>query len=68
MNNPAISIDRQSKSFAVFEGATVIRPFEKYSDESEAERIARAFVAERTDKVPEMIYPCIRKMAITRRK
>lgn len=63
-----ISIDRQSKSFAVFQGFEVVRPFEKFTNEAEAEGAARAFVAERTDKEPEMVYPSIQRMTVKRHR
>lgn len=68
MINPAISIDRKNKCFAVFDGFDVVRPFEDFTDEAEAEKIGRAFVAERTAKEPELIYPVIKKMTVTRSK
>jgi hypothetical protein len=56
---PCISIDRQSKKFAIFEdnvGTT---------SEEEAIRIGRQRLAEITDEKPDIVYPFIRKITCT---
>jgi hypothetical protein len=68
MTQLTISIDRQSKAFAVFNGFETVRPFEKFTDEVEALRIAREYVAERSTEEPEIVYPVIRGMKITNRR
>lgn len=66
-----ISIDRQSKSWAVFADHTFVAPvkaFEKYEDEAQALATARAWVAEHSDPPqtdPEVVYPFISSMRIT---
>lgn len=65
MKEPKISICRQSRSFAVFDGFEVVRNFESYTNETNALETAKAFVKERTDKEPEVVYPYISSMRIT---
>jgi len=50
MNDPTISIDRRSKSFAVFDGLNIIGKFEPYTDEAEALKTAQFRVATMTAK------------------
>lgn len=62
---PQISVDRQSKTIAVFESFNCVRDFIPYTDEAVAVAEAKAWVKERSDVEPEMIYPQITSMRMT---
>lgn len=65
MNNPSISIDRQFGSWAVFDnGFDLVKPFTPYEDEAVALAEAKAWVKERTDQEPEVVYPRIHSMKV----
>jgi hypothetical protein len=64
VKEPIISIDRGSRSFAVFDGIDAVRGFERYESEENAIEIGKKFVAERTTITPEIVYPQIRSMRI----
>lgn len=70
MNDPCISIDRAVEKIAVFDGFKCVRNFTPYTDEAVALAEARAWVAERTSKQPDVIYPRITRssMRVSRRK
>lgn len=58
-----ISIDRQSKTWAVFEDIfKVVKAFEPYQDEQIALAAARAWVKERSTVEPEVVYPRLKKV------
>ena len=63
MNDPLISIDRDSKKFAVFDGDfTIVHKFTPYENEADALVEAKRIVAEHTDKEPRIVYPRITRM------
>jgi hypothetical protein len=64
MNEPVISIDRASKSFAVFDGLKLVFGFTPYENEDGAILDGKKIVAEKTDKEPEIVYPKITSMRI----
>jgi len=66
MKDPCISIDRAAKAWAVFDGFECIGGFHKYSDETQALADARAEVAKATDQEPNVVYPEITRMTLTR--
>lgn len=65
MDQPCISIDRQSKRYAIFDGLTCVGEFKPYTDEAAAEAAARSEIAKFTDKEPEIVYPSITRMTMS---
>lgn len=63
--DPVISVDRQSKMIAIFDGLKLIRDFEPYDDEKDVIRLAKMWLALRTTIEPRVIYPQITKMTMT---
>lgn len=59
MNAPWICIDYTNKRYAVFDELTRVSGFRPYQDEQEAIRTARAEIARRTDKEPEIVYSSV---------
>lgn len=56
--NPSISVDRQSKSIAVFANDfDMVRPFHHYQDEETGVADAKAWLKQFTDEKPKMVYP-----------
>ena len=68
MNVPCISIERTTKRYAIFDGFSCVRTFMPYTDEAQAIAKAKAWVAERTDIEPEITYPNITRMTVSRRR
>lgn len=66
MNAPCIAIERATKRYALFDGFSVVRCFQDYTDEAEALREGKAWIAERTDIAPEIVYPSITRMTVRR--
>jgi len=63
LTEPVISIDRASKSYAIFNnGVELVRAFRPYTDEQEAVDEAMAWCAQRTAKKPRLVYPNVTKM------
>jgi len=61
-----ISISRQSKKWAVFDGNfDCVKDFVPYTDELTALSEAKAWCAERSPQVPEIVYPQITKMTVS---
>jgi hypothetical protein len=64
-----ISIDRAASSWAVFdEDFTLKRPFEKFTDEATALEEATAWVKERSEVDPDVVYPCITSIRTSYRR
>lgn len=68
MEQPCISIQRSNKKVAIFDGFNCVRDFETYTDEAQALSDAKAWVAERTEAEPEIVYPVITRMTMTKRR
>jgi hypothetical protein len=66
MNIPCISIERKTKRYAIFDGFSCVRTFMDYTDEAQAIADGRAWIAERTDVEPEITYPNITRMTVSR--
>lgn len=66
MNNPKISVCRDSKRIAIFDGFDIVGKFESFTDEAKAIEDAKFRIATATNKVPEIVYPRITSMRITR--
>lgn len=62
MINPCISIDRQAKKYAIFDGFDCVGGFTPYADEAAALADARAEVAKHTEAEPEIVYPVVRSV------
>ena len=63
LTEPVISIDRRSKSYAIFnDGVELVRDFQPYTDEQEAIDEAMVWCAQRNAKKPRLVYPNITKM------
>jgi hypothetical protein len=54
-----ISIDRASRSYAIFDQFELLKPFQQYEIEATALREGRAWVAERSSVEPQIVYPRI---------
>lgn len=65
MDNPIISVSRQHKKIAIFDGYNIVRMFEAYTDEQEAIAEAKAWVAAKTTNEPTLAYPVIKKMRMS---
>lgn len=63
-----ISIDRQGKSWAVFHNFDCVRDFAPYSSEAVALTTAKLWCRRYSVHEPEVVYPQITSMRITRRK
>lgn len=66
LTKPSISIDRMSKSYAVFnDDFTLVRDFQPYTDKDEALAEAKEWIDRHTDvcqgDIP-VIYPSVKKM------
>ncbi len=61
-----ISIDRKAKQYAIFDGFQLLKNFTAYANEAEALASATSEVAKHTDEPPEVVYPQITKMTMTR--
>ena len=60
MKNPVITINRQDKTFAIFDNHfDLIHDFENYTDEETALAKAKSLVAKKTDVEPEIEYTVI---------
>lgn len=68
MINPCISIDRQAKKYAIFDGLECVGEFTPYTDEAAALAEARAEVAKHTAADPEIVYPRIRSVRTSLRR
>lgn len=62
MINPCISIYRQAKKYAIFDGFDCVGGFQPYTDEAAALAEARAKVAKHTATEPEVVYPVVRSV------
>lgn len=61
-----ISIDRQAKSWAVYDDMfDCVKPFEPYADEAAALATARAWILERGGVEPKVVYPSITRMTMS---
>jgi hypothetical protein len=70
--NPSISVCRHGShvSIAVFANAfECVRDFQEYPESDEARGVeeAKAWIRERTDAEPEIVYPTITSMRMTSR-
>ena len=65
MTNPIISVDRSSERIAIFDGDLLARDFESYDHEGNAIKAAEAWVAQRSQVKPNVVYPHIRRMTIS---
>jgi hypothetical protein len=65
MKEPSISIDRQAKKWAIFDGFSCVGDFKPYTDEAAALAESKAEVAKLTDKEPEIVYPVITSMRMS---
>lgn len=66
MKEPCISIDRAAKCYAIFDGFKCIGEYKPYTNEAQAESDARAEIAKTTTKEPEIVYPSITRISVTR--
>lgn len=64
MKDPIISIDRRSKSWAVFDGTDICGKFERYTDENEAIKEGFKRIAVVTSKQPRIVHPVIKKVGL----
>ena len=65
IEDPTISIDRGSSSWAVFEhDFKLVHGFINFTDENEGLAAAKAFVATRSSEEPRVVYPCVRKFSM----
>ena len=67
MNGPlTISIDRRSRTWAVFDAHfACVKEFEPWlADEAQALAEAKAWVAERSPMEPEVVYPRITRLEL----
>jgi hypothetical protein len=65
MTSPCISIDRQTKAWAVFDDHKLVKNFENYQVEAEALSAAKVWIAERTGVQPTVVYPKVTRMGIS---
>ena len=65
LSRPQISVDRDSCKIAVFDNFECVRDFVPFADEATAVDEAKAWVKERSDVEPEMIYPRITRMVMS---
>jgi hypothetical protein len=65
MKEPTISVDRQSKTFAVFDGHKIHHPFTPYTSEEQAIADGKAFCKVHTETEPKIVYPRIDSIRIT---
>lgn len=68
VNNPCISIDRQAKKYAIFDGFDCVGGFKPYTDEATALAEARAEVAKHTTAPPEIVYPKVHSVRTSLRR
>ena len=59
---PKISVDRATRSIAIFDGLECVRNFQPYADESVALTEAHEWLKTRTVRVPQVVFPLIRKI------
>lgn len=65
-NQLTISIDRQSKSWAVFKSQIFpVKDFTAYESEEGALKEAKAWVSERSSEEPEIVYPNVTRMTVS---
>lgn len=64
MKQPIISIDRASKTYAIFDGLNLMHGFMEYVDENGAIEAAKNEIAKHTSIEPEIVYPKITGMKI----
>ena len=65
MNQPLISIDRASRTWAVFDGWEICKEFCPYESEEAAIEEGKAWVAAQKSPEPEIAYPKITKMVLS---
>lgn len=66
MTDPQISVCRDSKTCAVFDGFTLVREFQPYTDETAAIAEAAEWLKrEHTQLTPRVIFPHITRMTMT---
>lgn len=66
MKQPCISIQRSNKKVAIFDGFDCVRGFDDYTDEEHALSEAKSWIAERTTIEPEIVYPNITRMTVSK--
>lgn len=64
MQDPLISIDRQTQRYACFDAFQILKPFEKYKDEQEAIKSGIEFFKSLTTLKPRIVYPKITKARV----
>lgn len=62
---PTISVDRQTKKLACFDGFDCVRGFQAYENEADALREAYDWFTTRTIHVPQVVYPRISKFKMS---
>jgi hypothetical protein len=64
---PVISIDRATKTYAIFEGfvGNVVRPFKPYTNEEDAIKEATAFIATVSRAAPIVVHPTVTKLRMS---
>lgn len=65
LEEPIISLCRQSKRIGIFNGLDLVRDFADYQDDKTALQEACAWVRERSDVQPKVVYPKITKMNLS---
>lgn len=63
-DRPVISIDRAAHTYAVFNDFNLVLPFKPYDNEETAIAHAKAWIAEHTNLVPDVVYPRIDSLVI----
>lgn len=66
ITDPTISIDRNSKSWAAFDGFTLLHEFTPYTDENTAIQEAIDWFKPRCSEHPRLVFPRITSMRISR--
>lgn len=64
MKQPIISIDRASKTYAIFDGLNLMHGFMDYVDENGAIKAAKDEIVKHTWVTPEIVYPRVTDMKI----
>jgi hypothetical protein len=61
IEDPTISIDRQTRRYALFDGVDLLRQFRGYRSEQEAIAEGRAWFKEQGASPPRLVFPVIRR-------
>lgn len=68
MNEPVISLCRNSRSIGIFDGFKLVKDFETYANELEALEAAKAFCRDKSNQEPQVVYPNIKSIRMTTAK